>query len=463
MLKKLLLVGMVLFTLNTGALNVIAATNDIKIIVDGNPIVSDVAPTLDSSSGRVLVPMRAIFEALGYEVEWDDEAKLITTTLDTTTKVVFANVDVGLKTLNVTYSDFLNESDKDDVKYYNNFQFGVPLTNENTIKTIDGRTMLPTRLIAESLGSKVTWNGEKRIVEISTLNSKIVPLKEWEKALSDHYKIVSPNYLYNPSFNFDGAYDSSFTFNGVKGGNIIKMPSKPVETIKQARTQLIIIGKDNLEKDLTPVDTANGTIYKTYDYFWGKVYEYSYKNPISNAPVVGSFPAKILIDESKKDVNYFDSNKKTVMNLTPEYNINLLSLGGCNWYAESRFWEVTGIPIPHFKESQAKEFWKTNEYLDIADKYNELLALRDVNDVQSNSIALFTTGTTSHVLYVEYVERDSSGKPVNVYFTEANLGGNGTYRYGVDGKVEKRDFEYFKTLGKQQYQGCITANTEFYK
>ena len=51
----------------------IQITEDISVMVDGRELAGDVVPVMEQE--RVLVPMRTIFEALGAEVSWDDSSK----------------------------------------------------------------------------------------------------------------------------------------------------------------------------------------------------------------------------------------------------------------------------------------------------------------------------------------------------------------------------------------------------
>ena len=48
----------------------------IKVIIDIKNVKFDVPPTI--VNGRTLVPLRAIFEALGATVEWDDATQTVT-------------------------------------------------------------------------------------------------------------------------------------------------------------------------------------------------------------------------------------------------------------------------------------------------------------------------------------------------------------------------------------------------
>ncbi|MFX4262639.1 stalk domain-containing protein [Pelotomaculum propionicicum] len=52
------------------------AENDIKLIVNGQQVISDVQPFIQD--GRTMVPLRVISEALGADVAWDQETQTVT-------------------------------------------------------------------------------------------------------------------------------------------------------------------------------------------------------------------------------------------------------------------------------------------------------------------------------------------------------------------------------------------------
>ena len=59
--------------------NFVAASggsSEITATIDGRPVYFDVAP--QKINGRVMVPLRAIFEGLGAEVGWEDSTQTIT-------------------------------------------------------------------------------------------------------------------------------------------------------------------------------------------------------------------------------------------------------------------------------------------------------------------------------------------------------------------------------------------------
>lgn len=62
------------------------AKGDISVEIDGKAIAFDVAPII--VEGRTLVPLRAIFEELGAVVNWDDETKTVSAFKENTSVVL---------------------------------------------------------------------------------------------------------------------------------------------------------------------------------------------------------------------------------------------------------------------------------------------------------------------------------------------------------------------------------------
>lgn len=90
---------------------------------------------------RTMVPLRAIFETMGAEVEWDDATKTVTATRDDVT----ISLAIG-----------------SDQLYVN----GEAKTIDTPAMIINDRTMVPVRAIAESFGCEVNWNETARRVYI---------------------------------------------------------------------------------------------------------------------------------------------------------------------------------------------------------------------------------------------------------------------------------------------------------
>ena len=121
------------------------AEDGIKIVIDGKRQDYDVMPV--NISGRVLVPLRGIFETLGAKVVYTDETKRVTATKgDTVVKL-----KIG-----------------DDEAYID--QKKVTLDVAATI--VSERTMVPVRFVSEALGANVSWDGDTKTVSIATLPLK---------------------------------------------------------------------------------------------------------------------------------------------------------------------------------------------------------------------------------------------------------------------------------------------------
>ena len=89
-----------------------------------------------------MVPLRAIFEALGASVEWDDATKTVTSVKgDTTVKLTIGNAAITV-----------NGEDK---------ALDVPA------QIVDSRTLVPVRAIAESFGCDVAWDDATKTVTIT--------------------------------------------------------------------------------------------------------------------------------------------------------------------------------------------------------------------------------------------------------------------------------------------------------
>ena len=113
----------------------------ITIHADGIYVPTDVEPYI--TAGRTMVPLRAAGEALDTEVIWDNSTRSITVQNDKNTVVFYTD--------NTTY--FIN---------------GAKRTTDVAPQLKDGRTMLPMRVLAETLDATVTWSNDLRDVKIDT-------------------------------------------------------------------------------------------------------------------------------------------------------------------------------------------------------------------------------------------------------------------------------------------------------
>lgn len=113
----------------------------ISIIMNGEELLMDQPPVI--INGRTLVPFRAIFEAFGTQVSWDGETKTASAEKD----------GMSIKLVVNSNKAFVNNEEKElDVAPF----------------ALNGRTLVPVRFISETLGAKVSWDGENRMVNIET-------------------------------------------------------------------------------------------------------------------------------------------------------------------------------------------------------------------------------------------------------------------------------------------------------
>ncbi len=118
----------------------ISSANAVDLYVDLTKIDTDTPPTI--VDGRTLVPLRAIFEALGAEVEWDNATRTATGTRGET--VVSVQIDSNIA--------YVNGEAK---------ELDVPA------QIINDRTMVPARFVSEAMGCKVTWYQEEKTAAVA--------------------------------------------------------------------------------------------------------------------------------------------------------------------------------------------------------------------------------------------------------------------------------------------------------
>jgi len=117
------------------------AQQGIRVYVDGRLVNFDVPPT--SIQGRVLVPLRGVFEQLGATVDYDAPSQHILATRGAQT----VELTIGSRQARVNNAPRLLD---------------VPAF------TINGRTMVPLRFIGEALGASVQWIDASQTILIGT-------------------------------------------------------------------------------------------------------------------------------------------------------------------------------------------------------------------------------------------------------------------------------------------------------
>lgn len=119
--------------------------------INGKTVETDAEPVIEN--GRTLVPVATIVDYLGGSAEWNGATRGVTLKYESTT----VNLNIGSKTASVNGKN-------------------ITMDVAPSIVTVDkyggGRTMVPIRLISESFGYQVGWDGKNRVVSINTSSRK---------------------------------------------------------------------------------------------------------------------------------------------------------------------------------------------------------------------------------------------------------------------------------------------------
>lgn len=103
--------------------------------------------------GRVMVPVRGIFEHMNAQVEWDDQTQMVTATRGLDTVKLPLNSRIGMVN-------------------------GMQVTLDSPAMLRYGRAMVPLRFISEAMKASVDWNAYTRTVEVRTgIASQTPPLQ----------------------------------------------------------------------------------------------------------------------------------------------------------------------------------------------------------------------------------------------------------------------------------------------
>lgn len=151
LLKKILCGILSATMLITSAAIHAMAKNDIRVNLNDKALSFDVLPQIINE--RTMVPLRAIFEALGASVDWNQETKTIISTKGNTTIKLTINSNIM----------YVNDN---------------PITLDTPACVIDDRTLVPVRAISEAFDCYVSWNGEQQTVLIYSENTDFYQIKE---------------------------------------------------------------------------------------------------------------------------------------------------------------------------------------------------------------------------------------------------------------------------------------------
>ena len=128
-----------------GAQNVNSQTAP-RLVLNGQPFRTQVEPI--TQNGRVLVPLREIFEGLGARVNYNDVNRTITARRRGTV----IRMELGSRRAEINGE---------------RVRLDVPAT------VVDGSTMVPLRFVSEALGAVVNYNPNRGVIRINDRNSDL--------------------------------------------------------------------------------------------------------------------------------------------------------------------------------------------------------------------------------------------------------------------------------------------------
>ena len=120
------------------------AADEISVYIDGVQIELPSPPI--AINGTTLVPMRALFEALGAEVSWDNE-----------TQTAYGEAPGVFVAITINSPSMLR-----------NF---VDVTLLEPAKIINGSTFIHLRAVSECFGMQVNWDGANNSIFLTSLNT----------------------------------------------------------------------------------------------------------------------------------------------------------------------------------------------------------------------------------------------------------------------------------------------------
>lgn len=151
-MKRLLTLLLILLLITQ--VPVFADTDNISVVLDGARLSFDQPPVMQNN--RVLVPLRAIFEALDASVTWDGSTETVTSSKSGTT------VKMQINNTQYTINDEIKTMDV------------PPLL-------LNSRTLIPVRAVAESFCCMVDWDNATQTVIIKNkiaVETKTVTIEE---------------------------------------------------------------------------------------------------------------------------------------------------------------------------------------------------------------------------------------------------------------------------------------------
>lgn len=372
------------------------AIQDVKVYMDGIEFKTD--QDFYSHNGTTLVPMRALFEELGAEVEWRQETK----TIFAKTSDTFIELGIDRK---------IAKKDGKD----------IVLTVEP--KLINKVTYVPLRFVAEALNYEVDWNGANRIISIIDLKQIA------EQKYSKTYE--SSSFFKDDYIKMEIVNDKEIKIKGITGLDktnwFFKIEGKDkLEIWKDMKSKNTYEDIFNLKNNLREGDYKIGIYFKDRNdsMYWSYYFDIPFKYedgemffPIS--PIYQNNYLKYMQNSVIDPKYYLDiaiinkSERDEIRNLaekiTKDANSDYEKVLKINeWVAQNIYYNWDGY--------LSGDYGKTDAYGTLDSKRSVCQGYAELTDALLKSVGVASRLVTGHALGVSATGKDWD----NVDHTESN-------------------------------------------
>lgn len=242
-MKKVLMLFLIVITIFS-AFTMVYASDEIKVLLNDKEINftdeagNKVSPQIINN--RTMVPMRKIFEILQANVSWDAPTQTVTASNDK-------------KTITLTIGDAVARVEESGEKEEVLFD-SVPVI-------VEGRTLVPVRLIAELLDLNVGWEADTKTVVIIDASFVEEMIKEYSPTF---YEFFTTNLFIINTFVMDADIEASLKYTDTK--NISN----------NTNVKVIIDGEQKKSEDKLEIEASANATGK------GILYELMKKNELNN-------------------------------------------------------------------------------------------------------------------------------------------------------------------------------------
>ncbi|MGN0108318.1 MAG: stalk domain-containing protein [Hominilimicola sp.] len=280
------------------------AAENVEIYIDGDKLDCETTPV--NIDERVLVPMRAIFEALGVEVSWDGNARTVWAARSD--EFMRLTVDSNVMNTGVYNSD-------GDTVWVDDIQLDVPA------RIINDYTYVPVRAVSETLGTTVSWDGENNRVVIDSRRNVDGTL--YYSSNSDFQKLyaVGINGLDRHKLSDRSVYDLEMYDGDVY---YLEKDSKYLYRANDETGEELVIGKA-----VNKIDIDDGWLYYQELDGSGRKSGVVYRINLSTMAIERLTDNSVKYPEKYRDYIYFNlENDNRLYNVTKDGTaVNIIDLG----------------------------------------------------------------------------------------------------------------------------------------